>query len=257
MNDIQEAARLPLDVHPVSFHLMGKFVNQQLLIVEDDKEITRVLRAYLEQAGFHVHVAHNGQAALALLAHEALDLIILDLMLPDKDGLDITRFIRSQPRLAHLYILMLTARVEDADKILGLEMGADDYVTKPFNPREIVARVRAVFRRQEETTHQGEALLVYEGLAVDPLRRVVTVDGRKVELTPMEFYLLVTLLKQPGIPLSRGDLIQQRPGYDYESLERTLDSHIRNLRKKIEPDPREPTYIQTVYGIGYRLGAPS
>ncbi|MCU0514040.1 MAG: response regulator transcription factor [Anaerolineae bacterium] len=232
-------------------------MNKQLLIVEDDKEIVRVLRAYLEQAGFHVHTAYNGQAGLALLAHETFDLIILDLMLPDKDGLDITRFIRSQARLAHLYILMLTARVEDTDKILGLELGADDYVTKPFNPREIVARVRAVFRRQQDYSQQQDTLLTYEGLIVDPLRRLVTVDGRKVDLTPMEFSLLVTLLQQPGIPFSRSDLIQKRHGYDYESLERTLDSHIRNLRKKIEPDPGAPTYVQTVYGIGYRLGDPS
>lgn len=239
------------------FQVMGKLVNRQILIVEDDKEIARVLRAYLEQADFQVHVAHNGQSAIALLANENLDLVILDLMLPDKDGLDITRSIRSQPRLSHLYILMLTARVEDADKILGLEMGADDYVTKPFNPREIVARVRAVFRRQEENNHSSDALLTYEALVVDPLRRVVSVDRRVVDLTPMEFYLLVTLLHRPGIPISRNDLIQNRPGYDYESMERTLDSHIRNLRKKIEPNPKEPTYVQTVYGIGYRLGNPS
>lgn len=239
----------------MSLLAIGKAVSRQILIVEDDKEIARVLRAYLEQAGFQVHVAHNGQAAMALLGHENLDLVILDLMLPDKDGLDITRSIRSQPRLAHLYVLMLTARVEDADKILGLEMGADDYVTKPFNPREIVARVRAVFRRQDEPG--DDAPLIYEGLVVDPLRRLVLVDGRRVDLTPMEFYLLQTLIQHPGIPFSRNELIQKRPGHDYESLERTLDSHIRNLRKKIEPNLKEPTYVQTVYGVGYRLGNPT
>jgi two-component system alkaline phosphatase synthesis response regulator PhoP len=231
-------------------------VKKQVLIVEDDKEIVRVLRAYLEQAQFRVHVAYNGETAMALLAHEALDLVILDLMLPDRDGLDITRFIRSQARLSHLYVLMLTARVEDADKILGLEIGADDYVTKPFNPREIVARVRAVFRRQQDDTQRGADILAYEGLVVDTLRRVVTVDSRLVELTPMEFFVLVTLLQRPGIPFTRNDLIHKRSGYDYDSLERTLDSHIRNLRKKIESDPKNPLYIQTVYGIGYRLGNP-
>ncbi len=231
-------------------------MKKQILIVEDDWEIARVVRAYLEQADFQVQVAHNGQAALALLGHEAFDMVILDLMLPDKDGLDITRHIRSQARLAHLYIMMLTARVEDADKILGLEIGADDYVTKPFNPREIVARVRAVFRRQQEENQHDADVLRYEGLVVDVLRRVVAVDGRVVDLTPMEFYLLVTLLQRPGIPFTRNDLIEKRSGYDYDSLERTLDSHIRNLRKKIEPDPRNPIYIQTVYGVGYRLGQP-
>lgn len=230
--------------------------NEQILIVEDDKDIVRVLRAYLEQANYQVQVAYNGQSAMALLAQECPDLLILDLMLPDKDGLDITRYIRTHPKLARVYILMLTARVEDTDKILGLEMGADDYVTKPFNPREIVARVRAVFRRWHEEAALPDEILQYEGLTVDVLRRMVTVDGRSVELTPMEFYLLVTLLQHPGVPFGRNDLIQKRPGYDYETLDRTLDSHIRNLRKKIEPNPKEPTYIQTVYGVGYRLGNP-
>lgn len=230
--------------------------NERVLIVEDDKEIVRVLRAYLEQADYQVITAYDGQSAMALLARDSPDLVILDLMLPDKDGLDITRYIRSHPRLSHIYILMLTARVEDADKILGLEMGADDYVTKPFNPREIVARIRAVFRRQQEESQPVDEILRYEGLMVDVLRRLVSIHGRIVALTPMEFFLLVTLLQRPGIPFSRNDLIQKRLGYDYESLERTLDSHIRNLRKKIEPNPKEPIYIQTVYGIGYRLGNP-
>ncbi len=228
--------------------------NEHILIVEDDKEIVRVLRAYLEQADFRVSIAYDGRTAMSILAHECPDLLILDLMLPDKDGLDITRHIRSRPELRHVYILMLTARVEDMDKILGLEVGADDYVTKPFNPREIVARARAVFRRAHSSDQASEERLSYEALEVDVLRRTTLLDGQPVELTPTEFNLLVTLLRRPGVPFSRADLILRKLGYDYESLERTLDSHIRNLRKKIEPDPAHPVYIQTVYGVGYRLG---
>lgn len=229
---------------------------QTVLVVEDDKDIVRVLRAYLEQAGYQVEVAYNGQSAIAHLNQQPPRLLILDLMLPDRDGLDITRYIRSNPRLAHLYILMLTARVEDMDKIIGLEVGADDYVTKPFNPREIVARVRAVFRRLSDDQSAPNGVLRYGALSVDVTRRLVTLDEQPVDLTPMEFHLLVTLMQRQGVPFSRADLIQRRTGYDYDSLERTLDSHIRNLRKKIEPDPKEPTYIQTVYGFGYRLGDP-
>jgi two-component system alkaline phosphatase synthesis response regulator PhoP len=228
--------------------------NEHILVVEDDKEIARVLRAYLEQADFRLSVAHDGHTAMSILAHEHPDFIILDLMLPDKDGLDITRHIRSRPELRHIYILMLTARVEDMDKILGLEVGADDYVTKPFNPREIVARARAVFRRSQSSDQAVEERLCYEALEVDVLRRTTMLDEQPIELTPTEFNLLVTLMRRPGVPFSRADLIQRKLGYDYESLERTLDSHIRNLRKKIEPDPTHPIYVQTVYGIGYRLG---
>ena len=207
-------------------------------------------------ACFRISIAYDGHTAMSILAHERPDFIILDLMLPDKDGLDITRHIRSRPELRHIYILMLTARVEDMDKILGLEVGADDYVTKPFNPREIVARVRAVYRRSHTGDQAVEERLCYEALEVDVLRRTTTLEGKAIDLTPTEFNLLVTLMRRPGVPFSRADLIQRRLGYDYERLERTLDSHIRNLRKKIEPDPTNPTYVQTVYGVGYRLGEP-
>jgi two-component system, OmpR family, alkaline phosphatase synthesis response regulator PhoP len=230
--------------------------NERVLIVDDDKEIVRVLRAYLEQADCQVSIAYDGRTAMGILANEAPDFIVLDLMLPDKDGLDITRYIRNRPELRHIYILMLTARVEDMDKILGLEVGADDYVTKPFNPREIVARLRAVFRRVQSSDGVTEERLLYEALEVDVLRRTTLLDGMSIELTPTEFNLLVALMRRPGVPFSRADLIQRKLGYDYESLERTLDSHIRNLRKKLEPDPAHPTYIQTVYGVGYRLGEP-
>jgi two-component system, OmpR family, alkaline phosphatase synthesis response regulator PhoP len=231
--------------------------NETILVVEDDREIARVLRSYLEQAGYKVYVAYDGNTALHMLVREHPELVILDLMLPDKDGLDITRHVRSEPMLAKTYILMLTARVDDTDKIVGLEIGADDYVTKPFNPREIVARVRSAFRRtQLDEGLIDQQVLRYEGLVVDLARRHVTLNGQAIDLTPTEFNLLATLIRRPGVPFTRNELVQKRLGYDYESLERTLDSHVRNLRKKLEPDLTNPTYIQTVYGVGYRLGEP-
>jgi DNA-binding response OmpR family regulator len=230
---------------------------QRILVVDDDKEIVRLVQAYLEQAGFQVLTAHDGETALHSLRRDRPDLVVLDLMLPDRDGWDITRLVRRDTVLAKTPIIMLTARVEDADKIVGLELGADDYVTKPFNPREVVARVRSVLRRSQP----GEALsqqrvLQLAGLLVDLDRHEVLLDGQPVELTPTEFDLLRTLMDNPGYAFTRMELIEQGLGYEYEGLERTLDSHIKNLRRKIEPDPKKPTYIQTVYGVGYRLVGP-
>jgi DNA-binding response OmpR family regulator len=230
---------------------------QRILVVDDDKEIVRLVQAYLEQAGFHVLTAHDGETALHSLRRDRPDLVVLDLMLPDRDGWDITRLVRGDTVLAKTPIIMLTARVEDADKIVGLELGADDYVTKPFNPREVVARVRSVLRRSQP----GEALsqqriLQLAGLLIDLDRHEVLLDGQPVELTPTEFDLLRTLMDNPGYAFTRMELIEQGLGYEYEGLERTLDSHIKNLRRKIEPDPKKPTYIQTVYGVGYRLVGP-
>lgn len=227
----------------------------RVLVVDDDKDIVRVLRAYLEQAGYTVFTAYDGTTALHAVIRERPDLVILDLMMPGKDGLEVTRTIRANPAVAQTYILMLTARIDDTDKVVGLELGGDDYVSKPFNPREIVARVRAAFRRKE-LIQGGERAYFYRELMLDPARHKVTLNGRLVELTPTEFGLLAILFQRPGYPFSRADLLQKRQGYDYEGLERTLDSHIRNLRKKIEPDPNNPIYIQTVYGVGYRLGEP-
>ncbi|MBC8171051.1 MAG: response regulator transcription factor [Anaerolineae bacterium] len=229
--------------------------NQRILVVDDDKEIVRVLRTYLEQSGYEVFTAYDGNTALHILMRERPDLVVLDLMLPDKDGLDITRLLRSEPALARIYVLMLTARVEDTDKVVGLEVGADDYVTKPFNPREIVARVRSALRRvQLDKDLINQDMLRYEGLVVDLARRRVTLHEKALDLTPTEFNLLIELMRRPGVPVTRADLVQKRLGYDYESLERTLDTHVRNLRKKLEHDPANPVYIQTVYGIGYKLG---
>ncbi len=230
---------------------------QRILVVDDDKEIVRLVRAYLEQAGFQVLPAYDGETALQILRHDRPDLVVLDLMLPDRNGWDLTRIVRGDSTLASTPIIMLTARVEDTDKIVGLELGADDYITKPFNPREVVARVRSVLRRsQGGGSVRQPRILQLGGLLLDLDRHEVMLDGQPVELTPTEFDLLRTLIENPGYAFTRMELIEQGLGYEYEGLERTLDSHIKNLRRKIEPDPRQPTYIQTVYGVGYRLVGP-
>ncbi len=225
---------------------------ERILVVDDDRDVVRLMRAYLEQAGYEVLVAYDGETAVHNLRREKPDLLLLDLMLPDRDGYDITRLVRQDSSLAPIPIIMLTARVEDSDKIIGLELGADDYVTKPYNPREVVARVRARLRNQD--AYLTNTLRV-GNLEMDVDRRIVVVDGRSIELTPTEFNLLHVLMRQEGFVFTRSELIRKGLGLDYEGLERTLDSHMRNLRQKIEPDPRNPTYIHTVYGVGYRLTA--
>ena len=226
---------------------------QRILVVDDDREVVRLMRAYLEQSGYEVLAAYDGETAIHTLRREKPDLLLLDLMLPDRDGWDITRFIRSDKQLAALPIIMLTARVDDTDKIIGLELGADDYVTKPFNPREVVARVRAQLRRtQLGQTSVVERLTIGE-LTLDLGHRTLQIGGRQVDLTPTEFNLLQILMENPGHTYSRQELLEKVLGYGYEGFGRTLDTHISNLRRKIEPDPQNPTYIQTVYSIGYRL----
>lgn len=229
-----------------------------VLVVDDDPEIVRLLRAYLEQSSYRVSTANDGETALRILRRERPHLMILDLMLPDRNGWDITRVVRGDATLSYLPIIMLTARIEDSDKIIGLELGADDYITKPFNPREVVARVRAVLRRTRAGSNvDSTPVLEWGAIRLDVARRMVTVNGQSVDLTPTEFDILRTLMETPGYVFTRSSLIERSLGYDYESLERTLDTHIKNLRRKIEPDPRQPTYIQTVYGVGYRLEKPS
>jgi two-component system alkaline phosphatase synthesis response regulator PhoP len=223
---------------------------QSILVVDDDREVVRLMRAYLEQAGYEVLAAYDGETAVHTLRREKPDLVLLDLMLPDRDGYDITRLVRADATLAHIPIIMLTARVEDTDKIIGLEIGADDYVTKPYNPREVVARVRARLRTPAVIRPQ---MLRVGSLEMDIERREVQINGQAVELTPTEFNLLRVLMEQAGYVFTRNELIRKGLGVDYEGLDRTLDSHMRNLRAKIEPDPRQPTCIQTVYGVGYRL----
>ena len=226
-------------------------MTKRILVVDDDPEIVRLLRAYLEQNGYQALVAYDGAKALQVLRHERPDLVVLDLMLPDLDGWEVTRVVRSDPTLAGTPILMLTARVEDHDKIAGLEMGADDYVTKPFNPREVVARVRALLRRA-----QGEAaprVLQAGAVTIDLDAHQVQVQGQPVPLTPCEFGLLQALAEQPGHALTRSQLIEKGRGYDYEGLERTVDSHIKNLRRKLEECGGAPEMVETVFGVGYRL----
>jgi two-component system alkaline phosphatase synthesis response regulator PhoP len=237
--------------------IIGTMIKQRILVVDDDKEIVRLLRGYLEKSGFEVLVAYDGETAVHTLRRERPDLVVLDLMLPDMDGWDITRTVRSDNSLMATPIIMLTARVEDTDKIIGLELGADDYVTKPFNPAEVIARVRAQLRAKQRNT-QGSSLPTSEIFEVSQItldlgKRDVTIEGKAVELTPTEFNLLHIMIENPGYVFTRSELIERSLGHEYLGMDRTLDSHIKNLRRKIEPDPKKPTYILTVYGIGYRL----
>jgi two-component system alkaline phosphatase synthesis response regulator PhoP len=225
---------------------------QRILVVDDDPEIVRLLRAYLEQAGYHVLSAYDGETALHILRRERPDLMVLDLMLPERDGWDITRVVRADSALTRTPIIMLTARVEDYEKIVGLELGADDYVSKPFNPREVVARVGAVLRRSRG--EPGQQRVIQTGrLVIDLDQHQVRVEGRLVHLTPTEFSLLAALAEDPGHALTRLELIEKGLGYSYTGLERTVDSHVKNLRKKLVLAGAEPELVETVFGVGYRL----
>lgn len=227
--------------------------NETVLIVDDDREINKILRDYLEQAGFTVLTSHDGATALHTLRRERPSLLLLDLMLPDKDGWELTRFIRADEMLRTTPILMITARVNDADKILGLELGADDYITKPFNAQEVVARVRAMLRRTQLDRQTGTEVYASGDLRLDAFQRTLTLRGENVELTPTEFKLLLKLMANPGHTFSREELLETAFGVGYEGFAHTLDTHIGNLRKKIEGDPKNPVYLQTVYSVGYRF----
>ena len=226
---------------------------KRILVVDDDPSIVKILRTYLEQSGYEVFTAYNGTTALASIRGDNPDLVVLDLMLPDHDGWDITRQIRSDKRTAPLPIIMVTARVEDTDKIIGLELGADDYITKPFNAREVVARVRALLRRTNFGKETAVSTLIINNIQLNTSSRELRVDDKPIQLTPTEFNLLRTFMENPGHTYSREELLEKGLGYGYEGMGRTLDTHIGNLRQKIEPDPRKPAIIQTVYGIGYRF----
>ena len=227
----------------------------RILVVDDDKSIVKVLTAYLEQSGYQVFPAYDGEMALHALRRERPDLVILDLMMPKRDGWEVTNLVRADPALAATPIILLTARVEDTDKIVGLELGADDYITKPFNGREVLARVKALLRRVrlDQSPNAVPHVLTCGGLRLDLDQRSLTVDSAPVELTRTEFNLLEALLANPGYTLTRDELLEKALGYAYEGLGRTLDTHIRNLRRKIEHDPDNPTYIQTMHGVGYRF----
>ena len=223
-----------------------------ILVVDDEPKIAALARDYLEHAGYDVVVASDGRAALEAVDRARPDLVVLDLGLPEIDGLDVTRVIR---RDSTLPIVMLTARDDEVDKVLGLELGADDYLTKPFSPRELVARVRAVLRRVDASSAPaGARELIRAGdVTLDVPRMRVDAAGRPVELTPTEFQLLATLAAQPGRIFTRSQLLDAVHGVAFESYERAIDTHIKNIRRKLEPDPRSPRYLLTVYGVGYRF----
>jgi DNA-binding response OmpR family regulator len=224
-------------------------MSQTILVVDDELQIVRLVRAYLEEAGFRVVTASDGQEALYIARHEKPDLVVLDILMPRMDGLEFTRRIR---RERNVPIIMLTARAEETDRIVGLELGADDYVTKPFSPREVVARVRAVLRRVQPQPDSPPILRV-GSLTLDRATHIVTVSGQPVDLTPTEFGILETLMTTPGRVFSRGQLLEAVQGIAFEAYERTVDAHIKNLRRKLESDPAHPRYILTVRGVGYRL----
>ncbi len=225
---------------------------QRILVVDDDRQIVRLVRSYLEKAGFTVLTAYDGDTAMHALRRERPDLVVLDVLLPERDGWELLRWLRADEHLSATPVLMLTARVDDVDKLLGLNLGADDYLTKPFNPDEVVARVRAILRRAGGGPVPRHVLQA-GALRLDVDQHTLSVDGQDVPTTPTEFALLRALLEHPGHAFTRSELIEGVLGYNYEGMERTLDSHIKNLRKKIEPDPANPRYVETVFGVGYRL----
>jgi DNA-binding response OmpR family regulator len=223
---------------------------KSILVVEDEMKIARVVRDYLTDAGYEVVVASSGEAALASARGATPDLVVLDLGLPGLDGLDVARELRGSSRVP---IVMLTARGEETDRIVGLELGADDYVVKPFSPKELVARVRAVLRRSSTAEMLQDRPIRAADVEIDPRRMRVTVAERPVELTPTEFQLLATLAREPGRVFTRGQLLDAIHGVAIESYERAIDAHVKNVRKKLEPEPGRPRYVLTVHGVGYRF----
>jgi DNA-binding response OmpR family regulator len=222
-----------------------------VLIVEDEQKIRDLVRRYLEREGYVVLSTGSGAEAITIAADARPDLVVLDLGLPDVSGTEVAREVRA---VADIPIVMLTARSDEADRIAGLELGADDYITKPFSPRELVLRVRAVLHRRSGASAVGPASYGNGVLRIDEDRHELTVDEELVELTPTEWGVLTTLARTPGRVYSRYELINSVRGYEFEGYERTIDSHIKNLRRKIERDPQKPTLIETVLGVGYRLG---
>src|SRR5881628_2079300 len=222
---------------------------RKILVVDDEPKIVQLARDYLEHAGFAVVVAHDGQAALAAARAQKPDLVMLDLGLPELDGLDVARTLRRQ---SNVPIVMLTGRSEESDKLVGLEIGADDYVTKPFSPKELVARVRAVLRRTERPRSETEIVRVGD-VTLDVPRMRTTIADRAVDLTPTEFQLVATMAREPGRVFTRAQLLDAVHGVAFESYERAIDAHVKNIRKKMEPSHGRPRYLLTVHGVGYRF----
>jgi len=225
---------------------------QTVLVVDDEPKIARLARDYLEHAGYAVLTAGDGPSAVQVARTRRPDLVVLDLGLPGLDGLEVLRSIRTTGPMP---VVVLTARDTELDKLLGLELGADDYVTKPFSPRELVARVRAVLRRSERATETGDRIAVGD-LVLDVLRMRATVAERPIELTPTEFSILATLARHPGRVFTRSQLLDAAHGEAFEAYERAIDAHVKNIRRKLEPEPARPRYLLTVYGVGYRLAEP-
>jgi two-component system alkaline phosphatase synthesis response regulator PhoP len=224
-------------------------MNEMILVIDDEPKIVKQARDYLEKGGFRVFAAGDGTTGLAIARHEWPDLIVLDLNLPGIDGLDVCRALR---RESDVPIIMLTARVEETDRLIGLELGADDYITKPFSPRELVARVRAVLRRVQGGVRQPGRIRAGD-LEIDLHGHRVTRAGEPVRLTRTEFNLLAVLAQHPGQTFTRAQLLDRLHGVAYEGFDRSVDAHVKNLRRKLEPDPAEPRYVLTVYGVGYRF----
>jgi two-component system, OmpR family, alkaline phosphatase synthesis response regulator PhoP len=224
-------------------------MTQRVLVVEDEPRIATIATDYLEHAGYEVLKAADGMRALQLARTERLDLVVLDLRLPKLDGWEVARTLRAQSRVP---IIMLTARVEEADRLRGLALGADDYISKPFSPRELVARVKAVLRRTDHSASEEDGLLRLGDLVLDPARLTVSRQGAVIDLTPTEFQLLTTLARKPGRVFTRGQLLHAVGGEGGESFDRAIDAHVKNLRRKLETDTRSPRYVLTVYGMGYK-----
>ncbi len=225
-------------------------MSKKILVVDDERKLVTILKGYLEQAGYAVVTAYDGQQALTVFRHENPTLVLLDLNLPQIDGLDVCRTLRKE---SNVPVIMLTARVEETDRLIGLELGADDYIVKPFSPREVVARVRAVLRRSESEPARAETFSAGD-LTLDLAKHSARLGGRTLDLTPTEFDLLTVMLQNPGRAFTRLQLLDQVQGEAFEGYERTIDAHIKNLRQKIERDPKNPRYLLTVFGIGYKFG---
>ena len=224
-------------------------MNELILVIDDEPKIVKLARDYLERSGYRVLTAADGQSALAMARQEKTGMIVLDLNLPGMDGLDVCRTLR---RESDVPIIMLTARVEETDRLIGLELGADDYITKPFSPRELVARVRAVLRRVRGGVHTP-GLVRAGDLEIDLDGHRVNRNGELIQLSRMEFNLLAVLAQHPGQTFSRAQLLSRLHGVAYDGYDRSVDAHVKNLRRKLEPDPVNPRYVETVYGIGYRF----
>jgi DNA-binding response OmpR family regulator len=224
-------------------------MGRKILVVDDEKKLVAILKGYLEQAGYSVATAYDGQQALTVFRHEKPALVLLDLNLPQIDGLDVCRTLRKESSVP---VIMVTARVEETDRLIGLELGADDYIVKPFSPREVIARVRAVLRRSEGQTVRDEMLSAGD-VTIDLAKHTVHLKDRALDLTPTEFDLLVVLMQNPGRAFTRLQLLDQVQGETFEGYERTIDAHVKNLRQKIERDPKNPSYILTVFSVGYKF----